>query len=495
VAVPKPDEIYDREREWASLSAFASDAAEGATLGLVYGRRRQGKSLLLEALCAPTGGLYHMALEQDEALALRALGEDLGRRAGVPGPVTLSEWDRAIEGLLELGTRRRPTVVVLDEFPYLVRASRELPSVVQRAFGPRSSLRARSRTRLILCGSALSIMGRLLSGAAPLRGRASLDLLVQPFDFRQAAGFWGLMDLPEVAFRVHAIVGGTPAYRDLLRGDAPSSLRTFDAWVARTILDPASPLFREGRYLMAEEPGLADRALYHSILTAIGEGGTRPSQIASVLRRPQTALAHPLNVLEDIRIVQREQDALRQRRPTYHIAEPIVRFYFAVMRPHLPRLDRGGGADVWRLDARASFSSQVLGPHFEDLARQWTARYASKKTLGGAPSTVGSTVVRDPSGRTSHQVDVVAITPSEGRGPRRVLALGEAKWRTGLMPDGQLDRLLGIKELLEARDDLDVAGARVLLFSPAGFTKRLRERAKEDDVAVLVDLQRLYAGD
>lgn len=58
VAVPKPDDIHDREREWASLSAFASDAAEGPTLGLVYRRRRQGKTLLIESLSAETGGLY-----------------------------------------------------------------------------------------------------------------------------------------------------------------------------------------------------------------------------------------------------------------------------------------------------------------------------------------------------------------------------------------------------------------------------------------------------
>jgi len=494
VPISRPDEIYDREREWASLSAFASDATGGATLGLVYGRRRQGKSLLLELLSEKTGGFYHLALEQDEALALRAIGEDFGRHAGAPGAVALSGWDQAIEALLELGTRGRPTVVVLDELPYLVSASPVLPSVVQRAFGPRSSLRARSRTRLIVCGSALSIMGRLLSGSAPLRGRASMDLLVQPFDFRQAAGFWGLQGRPELALLVHAIVGGTPAYRDLLRSDVPSSRRSFDAWVARAILDPASPLFREGRYLMAEEPGLADRALYHSILTAIAEGQTRPGQIASVLHRPQTALAHPLNVLEDIRIVERQPDALRQRRPTYRIAEPIVRFYFAVMRPHLPRLERGAGARVWRDEARASFSSQVLGPHFEDLARRWIETYASKRTLGGTPGVVAPTVVRDARGKTSHEVDVVALAPSEGRGPRRILALGEAKWRTNVMQAGELDRLLRIRELLEARDDVHVSGARLLLFSPAGFAERLRDRAEEDDTIVLVDLERLYTG-
>jgi hypothetical protein len=84
--------------------------------------------------------------------------------------------------------------VVLDEFPYLVKASPELPSAVQAAFGPRRPRRLDSRTRLVLCGSALSVMGRLLAGSAPLRGRAGLELVVPTLDFRLAPGRLGAGD-------------------------------------------------------------------------------------------------------------------------------------------------------------------------------------------------------------------------------------------------------------------------------------------------------------
>jgi AAA+ ATPase superfamily predicted ATPase len=493
MAAKKPPHIYSREAEWQSLAAFASDSNPGATLGLVYGRRRQGKSLLLESLSEAVGGFYHMALEQDEALALRALGEDIGRYAGTPAPVSISNWEQGLGALLNLA-RDRSRLVVLDEFPYLVATSPELPSVLQRAFGPRSRLRAQSQARLILCGSAVSIMGRLLSGTAPLRGRAVLDLLVHPFNFRETAGFWDLEDNPEIAFRVHAILGGTPAYRDLIRADAPSSLRGFNAWVIRVMLSPASPLFREGRYLMAEEPGLADRALYHSILTAIAERSTRPGQIAAQLNRPTTAMSHPLNVLEDIRLVRREEDALRQRRPTYHIAEPVVRFYFSLMRHHLPRLERGQASDVWPTETQDTFSSQVLGPHFEEIARAWTSVYASRKTLGGPVGVVSSTVVQDPSARARHEVDVVALATRNQAKKKRVLALGEAKWRSRPMGVRELERLERIRKLLESRHDLDVAGTRYLLFSPAGFSPTLRERARDESVQ-LMDLDRIYAGE
>ncbi|MGH7883873.1 MAG: AAA family ATPase, partial [Candidatus Dormibacteraceae bacterium] len=435
------------------------------------------------------------ALEREAAPALRALGEDIGQHLGLAGGFSFTDWGQAIEALLNLGNDQ-PKLVVIDEFPYLVNNVPELPSLIQRCFGPRSPARARSRTRLILCGSAISIMGKLLAGSAPLRGRASLDLIVHPFDFRQSADFWGLHKQPETAFLVHAILGGTPAYRDLLRGGLPSSSADFDDWVTKSILDPASPLFREGRYLLAEEPGLTDRALYHSILSAIVSGFTRPGQIAATLNRPQASLAHSLNVLEDIQLVRRSEDAIRQKRPTYQIAEPIIRFYFAVMRSHLTRLELGRGRQIWRTEARAPFSSQVLGPHFEELARLWVAAFASPKTVGGVVGEVGSTVLQAPASRTNWEIDVVALSVrgEEGRNSRRkILALGEAKWRKEPMKENQLERLLEVRQRLQQQGDIDSSTARIILFSSSGFTSGLLKRASDE--VVLVDLQRLYFGD
>jgi hypothetical protein len=64
-------------------------------------------------------------------------------------------------------------------------------------------------------------MRSLSSPQAPLRGRASLTLMVQPFDYRAAAEFWGLSSNPDAVFQMHALVGGTPAYRMLSLGCTP----------------------------------------------------------------------------------------------------------------------------------------------------------------------------------------------------------------------------------------------------------------------------------
>jgi len=488
----RPPELFDREWEWEALTRFATDDRAESTLGIVSGRRRQGKSLLLQLLCEESGGFYYGALEAAEADARRHLGTELAAYLNAPAPFSFPDWTTAVGGLLALG-KERPVVVVLDELPYLVRVVPALPSILQAAFAPRSRSRLESRTRLILCGSALSLMGQLLAGEAPLRGRAGLDLLIQTFDFRQAAAFWGIDRLPRLAVRVHAVVGGTPAYRrELVSDDAPSGLDDFEPWLLRTVLNPAVPLFREGRYLLAQEPELRDTALYHSVLAAIAEGRATRGAIAAALGRQSTDVGHPLAVLEDAGYLLKRDDVFRPRRPTWQIVEPIIRFHHAILRPAWGQLVRPGRAEAVWARARATFEAAILGPHFEELCRQWTLHFADSETLGGAVTEVGAGVVHDARARESHQIDVVALAGGEGKG-RAVWLLGEAKWGRTMDRD-DLARLRRARELLADRGVVDVTRCRLACFSGAGFTRDLRavERAGE---VVLVDLDRLYHGD
>ncbi|MGH8898637.1 MAG: AAA family ATPase [Egibacteraceae bacterium] len=483
-----PTDMFDRAWEWQALTRFAADPAGGATLGVVRGRRRQGKSFLLHALCEALGGLYYEAYQGQEAEILRHFGAKLAEFTGAPGRVAFDSWEDAIGALLDLA-REEPVLVVLDEFAYLAAATPELPSILQGAFGPRSGRRQRSRTRLILCSSALTFMSRLLSGDAPLRGRASLELPVHPFDYQQAAEFWGLSRDPELAFRVYAVVGGTPAYRrEFVRGDAPADLGDFDSWVVRSVLDPAVPLFFEGRYLLAEDPGTGEiraKALYHSVLGAIAEGNTTRGAIASYLGRRSPDIGHPLSVLEDAGLIRKEEDALKRGKPRYEIAEPIIRFYHAVMRPWWGQLERpGSAARVWA-DVQGTFRAAVLGPAFEEVCRAWTAHVTAPR--GGHVVHVGHTVLTDRGKRTTHRVDVIAFGERHSNGRRRVLVLGEAKYGQ-VMGAKHLERLRRVRDLLATRDDLDLEGCRLACFSAAGFAPGLDQQQD----ALLVDLPRLY---
>ncbi|WP_419997881.1 ATP-binding protein [Streptomyces boninensis] len=485
--LPKPEIMFDREVEWSDLVAYATHTAPGATLGVVSGRRRQGKTFLLDALTRAAGGFYFQALESTESVSLQALGAALGRHRGT-APVRLQGWEEAIDELLSLG-RERPVPVVIDEFPYLARQNGALPSIIQAAYGPLRPERRESRTRLLLCGSAVSFMGRLLAGSAPLRGRAALDMVVHSLDFRQAADFWGIGE-PRLAVLAHSVVGGTPAYRDFAMGSAPADVDDFEPWLQRVVLRPNSPLFREARYLIAEEPDIRDRALYSSVLAAIAAGNHTRGGITSYVGRPATDLTHVLKVLQDCGLVAVDPDAFRKNRHVYRIAEPLLTFHHAVMAPSLAHIEQARPEVAWR-ENRESYRCQVLGPHFEELCRAWVTAFAAVDTFGGLPSQVTSGVVADPQGRTSHEVDVV-VRGIVGQDTGILLSIGEVKWDR-VLGRRDLDRLHRIIALLAARGE-DVSRVRPALYSGAGFTPELLGAGERGDV-VLVDLERLYRGE
>lgn len=158
----KPPEVFDREYEWSALTRFIADDQPGATLGVVSGRRRQGKTYLLEAACLAAGGFYFGATEATDTESLRRISIALTEHLSPPSPFHFADWTEAVSALLDLG-RERPVPVVLDEFPYLVKANTELPSTIQQALRPFGHARSATRTRLLLCGSALAVMGKLLA--------------------------------------------------------------------------------------------------------------------------------------------------------------------------------------------------------------------------------------------------------------------------------------------------------------------------------------------
>jgi hypothetical protein len=483
-ALGKPDAIFNRDAEWSALARFVASSSPDVRLGVVSGRRRQGKTFLLSSLADQTGGFYFPATETTEVDALRQLGTALAAYAGGAAPYQFRDWEQALEAVFATAGDRP---VVVDEFPYLTRASPSLPSILQRALGPGGVARRSARSRLILCGSARSVMGRLLGGNAPLRGRASLELVVPPFGYRDAARFWEIDD-PTLAVLVHAIAGGTPAYRrEFTGGDAPGSLADFDDWVVRTVLNPETPLFREARYLLAEEGDIRDTALYHAVLGAIATGNGSRGGIASYIGRKSTDIAHPLTVLEDSRLVAREEDPFRHGRASYRIAEPLITFYEAVMRPAWPRLERRQASRAWA-ESTQRFRAQVVGPHFEALCREY-AFDAGDELFGGVVAEVAAGTVADPARRTQIQLDVAVLAPASPGEPRRILSVGEVKWGDRLT-GRHLARLRRARDLLvqkgyEARD------AVLACYGASGFDDDLQAAALRGEAA-LVGVADLY---
>jgi hypothetical protein len=197
-------------------------------------------------------------------------------------------------------------------------------------------------------------------------------------------------------------------------------------------------------------------------------------------------------VLVDCGLVIREPDAFKDNRTTFQIAEPLITFYHAIMRPIWADLEHTRDASrLWQRSQRR-FTSRVLGPHFEQLCRYWTRYLCDEPTVGGVPVRVAAGTVPDVARKESHQLDVVTFGLADV-GPSPILAIGEVRWNE-VMSVTHLDRLRHIRGLLIAQDRPGAASARLLCFSGAGFTAELSGEAARAGDVVLIGPADLYQG-
>ncbi|HLH82627.1 MAG TPA: AAA family ATPase [Trebonia sp.] len=468
VAIARPADIFNRTHEWEDLARFAADGAPGLRIGIVRGRRRHGKSFLLEHVCRAVHGAYLLALQESRTMALDhfsdALGRWLGFRVG-----RLASWAEALDTAVESLSRIGVPLLVLDEFPYLAAHSPELPSVIQALYDRRGPASGAPGFKIILCGSAISVMSTLLAGNQALRGRAVIDMRMGPFSYRDAAAYWGAD--AETAFLVDAVLGGAPGYKDIV-GAPPAPDRFFE-WLERSVLNPSHALFTEPDYLLAEDPRIGDRAVYHAIWEAVAGGATTPTRIASLMGMDTSTLTYHLNVMRDGGFLRHDQDLLLQRRPVITVADPVVRFHNLVVKPNLLDFEMRNTRPAWERSL-ATFTAKIEGPHFEELAREWTRRHAHEAGLDSIGQ-VGTTVVacREHGG---HEVDVVALDRSSL--PRRknadIALLGEAKHTSQPRGIADLRRLEHVAALLSERG-WNTASTAFALFSRSGFTRELTE--------------------
>ncbi|MEU6743258.1 ATP-binding protein [Streptosporangium sandarakinum] len=489
----KPSRLLSRDSEWSTLTEFVRHPDPHLRLGVVSGRRRVGKSYLLRALADSVGGLYVSAVAEEGApAARRRFAEDIARYAGIGADLLSADagWESLLDSAISLTARRSGVsgLLVIDELPYWMAHSPEIPGLLQLLYDRSQTGHGHEGGRVILCGSAISVMNELMSGTKALRGRAAVDLRLQPFDLTTTARHWGIDD-PATALRVHAVLGGSPGYRNLAPEPAPRSLPEFDAWIPATVLDPGQALFSrsEAEYLLREDPRFTGSSLHYAIINAVASGATSPAKIGGMLERDRTSLGRPLEMLTTSGYLSHSTDPLWERRPVITVADPIIRFHNLITVPKRDLVETGGSAQAWH-DSQATFVSRVLGPHFEECARDWLRRHPDPSLRGGT-GLVASTVVNDKGGRAKHEIDVIALDKRAGRAV--VGLIGEAKATLVRRGPADLERLERLKEILRDQGH-DVSSALLAIFSLEGFHPGLVETAGRRGDVLLVDLPALF---
>jgi len=406
VPLPPTPPFVGRRRELAVLQELADSGKP--ELFVLYGRRRVGKTELLQRLCEGRRSAYFLAAQVREKDNLRTFQKVLEDALGDPlvASLTFPDWGVALTYAAERAGSER-LVLVLDEFPYLCEANPGLPSLVQRFWDLRGK---HSSLMLVLCGSQVSFMEKeVLAERSPLFGRRTGQRRLEPLAPSESLEFFRRWKREE-ALLAYGIVGGMPAY--LGRFDERASL---EENLMREVLRPEGYLFDEVHYLLHTE--LTNPSTYSSILAAVARGAERVGDVALAVGVDSPTANKYLHVLRELRLVSREvpltdPDPLRSRRGVYRIADRFVAFHFRHVQPHLSLIQGGRGARVLE---------EHLRPDFPRLAEEARAELLLERIRREAADVVGEEIA-DVARHGGRAVQALARTVS-GRGVA-VLASG-----------------------------------------------------------------------
>lgn len=353
--------FLDRENEKSRLSRVFS--ADEGTFCCLYGRRRCGKSRLLQETLPKRRSVYFVADERESSLQRAALASTVTQL--VPGfdQVNYPDWNSLLDQWWRAASPG--AVLALDEFPYLVKSSPELPSVLQRLVDQNRS----KPLHLVVSGSSQRMMsGLVLDASAPLYGRAQEIIPLKPL----GAGWIGKalkLKRANDLLDSYSLWGGIPRYWELANDYG-------GGWEAarQLVLDPLGVLHHEPRRLLLDD--LRETVQAASILALIGQGCHRMSEIAARLRKPATSLTRPLHRLLELGLIRREQpfgsSQKSSKKTLYRLDDPFLAFWFRYIEPNRSRLEAGGVTNVLR-EIRRDFNL-YRGEIWEHLVRQAVAR-------------------------------------------------------------------------------------------------------------------------
>lgn len=456
------DMFIGRENELNALERlYRSDKFEFA---VIYGRRRVGKTALINHFIDGKKAIYFMGVESNEKQNLENLSKSIIEfSSGIQAETYFSSYQAALEYVFKLAEEER-IILAIDEYPYVARASKSLASTLQMLI---DKYKDESKMMLILCGSSMSYMeDQVLAYKSPLYGRRTAQMKITPFDFEECCTYLrGLSD--EDKALIYGIVGGTPQY--LLQ---MSDKLSVEENIKNTYLNPMSFLYEEPVNLLKQE--VREPAIYNAIITAIATGSSRMSEIATKIGESTTTCTAYIKNLINLGIIKRETPygEKTSKKTIYSIEDNMFYFWYRFVLENSSVIARGAANLVYkRIETQLS---DYMGRIFEEICTQ----YLWKQLLSGNMPiefiSLGRWWGNDPRKRSQTEIDIM------GEQDDNSAIFAECKWR-----NENVD--LNVLETLIERSGLfNYTKNHYFLFSKTGFTKGCVEKAIEMGNVTLV---------
>ena len=434
------------------LAVLAENYAMQNGFVVLYGRRRVGKTTLINEFIQDKDALYFFATEEAERQNIQSFTAALADFTGQSylKSAAFSDW----ETLFTLFAETRPEskkILVIDEFQNLTQANPAFASVFQKIW---DTVLSKYPIMVILCGSYIRMMTQeTLSYTSPLYGRRTAQIRLQPLRFSELAEHFTGKSFDELV-KLYAVTGGVPMYLEFFEKEDD-----IFAGIERHILSTSGYLYEEPVFLLDRE--VKEPVNYFSILRAVAAGNRKLADLAGILEKKSNALGPYLKVLEELGILERrvpvtEKYPEKSRRGLYFISDSFLQFWFLFVYPNRHELERGKTEKVME-KISAEFVPRYLSFVYEEICRELFWDLCDLGDIAFSPVKVGLFWDK------SVEIDVAAVD-ADGN-----LFFGECKYHSGKKPVDMrvLDALEEKARKAGFTDDSVLFG----LFSDSGFAE------------------------
>ena len=459
--------FFGRENELNTLNRlYNSNKFEFA---VIYGRRRVGKTALINEFTKDKDTIFFTGVETNQKQNLENFSRCIMEyNIGVPVDTSFPSFQAALEYVFELAKTKR-IVLVIDEYPYVARASKSLASTLQLLIDKNKD---DSKLLLILCGSSMSYMeDHVLAYKAPLYGRRTAQLKIRPFDFFEVCNYFTKLSSIDKAL-AYGIVGGTPQY--LMQLDENLSI---EENIKNTHLNPASSIFEEPNNLLKQE--VREPAIYNAVITAIATGSSKMNEISNKIDEETSVCAIYIKNLITLGIVKKESPygEKSSRKTIYSIEDNMFRFWYRFVPENTSLISRG--ATDLAYSRIAPEISSYMGSVFEDICKQYLWKLLLERRCEVDFSDLGRWWGTNPKTKTQEEIDIMGTD-------KDAALFGECKWTNEKVDRGVLETLVERSTLFHYKKK------HFYLFAKNGFTKGCIDKATEMGNVTLVTYEDIF---
>lgn len=438
---------------------------------IVYGRRRVGKTALINEFCKGKPTVFFSALNASSQENLVALSKAIYAKDypdAETAPVYQS-FDAAFAEITRMAEEER-LVFVIDEYPYLAKANKSISSRLQHSI---DHMWKNGKLYLILCGSSMSFMEyQVLGYESPLYGRRTGQFKIQALTYKEMTAFNPNLTNEQQAF-IYGITGGIPHYINKLDVDG-----NVDEALKENLFNTSSYLYEEPENLLKQE--LREPAIYNSVITAVASGASHSNEIATKVGIESPICAKYLKVLLDLGILVKETPVTEKagKKTIYAIGDNFFRFWYRFVPQNTSAISAGKIERIYEPIIK-KYYPDYMGLIFEQMCREYLFLYA--EDIPVVLSDIGQWWGTDSKAKKEVQIDIVG-TPAEGH----EYIIGSCKYRNSPVGVDELELLKHYAEVFGKGDKY-----HYYIFSKSGFTAGLHDLADKGEVR-LVTLQDMY---